>query len=405
MAARAATTRHIWPVLFWCLASPVSANDAVTLWASRTEKGMVAAAAGQVDEAVTLLRAALVAAQDLGEDDLRLATAKSNLALIRLRKDDVAGAGPLLKEALDMRRRILGGGHPRVADSLIDLAVYYQAAGKGNEAEITLGKALSVRETLFGPADERSLEVLDRLRDLAMANGRLDEAIRIGLRALASSPRNDDKFNEKWRLPLAVQLSDSARWSEAEQVLRDIIQVSDTPPLRINLSNVLAAQGKTADAVGILKDTLEERLAAASILARPQPEQARALMEVIGPELAQMPALAARYDLTMAQIEYSSGQADSALVTADRLLARFLKSDTIDQRLLSDALFLRASIFRTQEKFDLAIEDLRLDLELEYSNTPAIRRPTLEALAETQVAAGLLDAAKATRERIAALKR
>jgi eukaryotic-like serine/threonine-protein kinase len=84
---------------------------------------------------------------------------------IRMEIGDYEGAGPVLQEALAIRRRALGDGDPDVATSLIDNAELISASGRerGAEAVPMLREALAVRQRNFGDTDPRTTDALYKL--------------------------------------------------------------------------------------------------------------------------------------------------------------------------------------------------------------------------------------------------
>ena len=59
-------------------------------------------------------------------------------------------AEPLLLQALELRKRLLGENHPDVATSLNNLAVLYDSQGRYEEAEPHYLQALSIAEVSLG---------------------------------------------------------------------------------------------------------------------------------------------------------------------------------------------------------------------------------------------------------------
>ncbi|WP_343327452.1 tetratricopeptide repeat protein, partial [Geitlerinema sp. PCC 9228] len=59
-------------------------------------------------------------------------------------------AEPLYRQALEMRKRLLGEQHPDVATSLSSLAILYKDQGRYEEAEPLYRQALEMRKRLLG---------------------------------------------------------------------------------------------------------------------------------------------------------------------------------------------------------------------------------------------------------------
>ncbi len=97
-------------------------------------------------------------------------------------------ARPLLTEALDLRKRLRGDGHPEVADTLIRLGSLAQLSGRG-DAVALFRRALSLREAALGPDAPAVAETLDRLGVALAARGRFVTAEVILRRSLALQER------------------------------------------------------------------------------------------------------------------------------------------------------------------------------------------------------------------------
>ncbi len=121
---------------------------------------------GLNDSGEPLLRQALaIRRQVLGESHPLTAQSQSSLGNLLTSEGDYAGAEPLLVAALETRRRLLGRGHPKVADSLNDLGRLKHGMGEHQEAEELYRQALRLKRESGGsePGD-----VADQLTDLAI---------------------------------------------------------------------------------------------------------------------------------------------------------------------------------------------------------------------------------------------
>lgn len=382
MAVRAAITSMA--ALLALIASSVSGQDSdpQALWAERTAKGIAAAKAGQHSEALAFFRAALMSAQSLDANDPRRATAMSNLGLQRLKAKDFEGSGQLLSDALALRRRLLGDEHGAVADSHVHLAAWHEAQGRYERAELALTRALVIREKLFGPGHPDSLAILDRQMIDAAASGRLDDAIRFARRALASEPIGGEQVDigeaqsenaAQRRRHLAALLAETGKASEAEPLLRQTLALDDTAAARIDLANLLVRLERFEDAVEVLKDTPDEAI---------------------------------RRQLIQTRLAALSDEAGDAVDTLDGLIATV--GGEADVSWLGEAYYIRALANRRLERFERAQADLDAALSAADRNSvfqaPA-RRAALEALLETQNAAGDWSAAQDTRAQLESLAR
>ena len=68
-------------------------------------------------------------------------------------KGDYAAAGPLYREAVVMRRKLLGDEHPDVAESLKNLAGVLERRGEYAEAEELVRESLRICDSKLNPND------------------------------------------------------------------------------------------------------------------------------------------------------------------------------------------------------------------------------------------------------------
>jgi tetratricopeptide (TPR) repeat protein len=180
-----------------------------------------------------------------------------------------AEAEPLLREALAIRRRVLGGDHPDTATSLHNLAVDLDARGQYAEAEPLLREALAIRRRVLGvdhPDTAASLIELafnlDARGQYAEAEPLLREALAICRRVLGDDhPQTATSLNN-----LARNLDARGKYSEAEPLLRQALEINrhvlgaehaDTANSLNNLALNLDARGQRAAAEPLLREALE----------------------------------------------------------------------------------------------------------------------------------------------------
>lgn len=95
-----------------------------------------------------------------GDSDLLTADAAETLARQMQTQGKYLEAEPLLRRALAIRERVLGGEDPRVADTILKLAGLLGAQNRSADAERFFRRAIAVQEKAFGP---ESAEVADTL--------------------------------------------------------------------------------------------------------------------------------------------------------------------------------------------------------------------------------------------------
>ncbi|MFK8185938.1 MAG: tetratricopeptide repeat protein [Phormidesmis sp.] len=100
-------------------------------------------------------------------------TLMSTLGLMHVDQGRYTQAEPLLKGAVDIRKRLLGPTHPDVIVSLHNLATLYDNQGRYIEAECLFYEALKLCEEVFG-ADSA---VTRKFRNHALVISRLNQAL------------------------------------------------------------------------------------------------------------------------------------------------------------------------------------------------------------------------------------
>lgn len=94
-------------------------------------------------------------------------------------------ADPLLRQALETRRKLLGGDSLEVAESLESLGRLDDRQGRYAQARPLLERSLAIREAALGPEDPQVAQSLDALAGLAFSEGNYDRATSLWERALA----------------------------------------------------------------------------------------------------------------------------------------------------------------------------------------------------------------------------
>ncbi len=120
---------------------------------------------GLYDLAEPLLREALsVRRRVLGADHPAVAQSLNNLGVVLRQRGDYDGAEPLFNEALEMRRDHHGeADHPDVAESINNLALLYQERGRYPVAEKLLREAIAIQRAVGGGAGAELASLLANL--------------------------------------------------------------------------------------------------------------------------------------------------------------------------------------------------------------------------------------------------
>jgi CHAT domain-containing protein/tetratricopeptide (TPR) repeat protein len=122
---------------------------------------------GQYAKAEPLLRQALDLRKEvLGPKHPAYASSLNNLALLYHHQGDYAKAEPLYRQALDLHKEVLGPKHPDYASSLNNLAALYKAQGDYAKAEPLYRQALDLRKEVLGPKHPDYASSLNNLATL-----------------------------------------------------------------------------------------------------------------------------------------------------------------------------------------------------------------------------------------------
>ncbi|HEX6199978.1 MAG TPA: serine/threonine-protein kinase, partial [Thermoanaerobaculia bacterium] len=185
---------------------------------------------GLLDEAAGALDAALEGRRRLlGLEHPKVAESLNELAIVLQDRGELERAEALYREALDMRRRLLGPEHPDVAQSLSDLGGVRWARGDLAAAEGHFRDSLAMRRRLFGAEHPDVAKSLNNLAIVLWAQGRYGQA--------------EDRFREALRL--------RRRFLGEEHV-----EVADALN---NLAIVIQAQGRDREGETLYREALDMR--------------------------------------------------------------------------------------------------------------------------------------------------
>lgn len=134
-------------IALWLMYAP----NQGAMWESYITAAQQAYQQAEYAEAEMQLEAALKEAEAFGPDDVRLAASLNNLALLYEARARDAEAEPFYKRSLAIDEKALGPEHPDVATSLNNLALIYDAQGRYGEAEPLYKRALAIWEKALGP--------------------------------------------------------------------------------------------------------------------------------------------------------------------------------------------------------------------------------------------------------------
>ena len=154
-------------------------------WESYITAGQQAYQQADYAEAEKQFEAALKEAEAFGPDDVRLATSLNELGLVYDAQGNYGEAEPLYKRALPILEKALGPEHPNVAASLNNFAELYRKQGRYEAAKPLYKRALAVLEKALGPDHPNVATVLGNYAALLRKTGRGTEAEYMEARAKA----------------------------------------------------------------------------------------------------------------------------------------------------------------------------------------------------------------------------
>jgi len=93
-----------------------------------------------------------------GWENLEVATDLNNLAGLLSHQGNFLEAEPLYREALEIKKKVLGPYHPSIATGLNNLAVLLSRQGKKMEANKLGKEALAIWTRALGPDHPNTLE-------------------------------------------------------------------------------------------------------------------------------------------------------------------------------------------------------------------------------------------------------
>jgi serine/threonine protein kinase len=181
-------------------------------------------------------------------------------------------AEPLLRSALEIRRRTFGSSHAEVAESLAALGSLHIDKGEYQAAATCLHEALGLRRRLQGPEDPAVAETLDDLAESLIGQGDLDgaergyrEAIAIRRKTLGAGHKEIGRSLDG----LAQTMLYRKNFEEGERLSRQALENStralgpdhsDTAGIRNNLAAILERRGKVDEAALLIRRSLESYL-------------------------------------------------------------------------------------------------------------------------------------------------
>jgi serine/threonine protein kinase/TPR repeat protein len=230
--------------------------------------GDVYFALGKYAVAETMLREAIEIRRKLSgnKNNLDLAQALDDLGVTLEAQSKADEAIELHREALAIRRKVLGDQHPAVAKSLSHLGNALSANHQETEAEVALRDAVAIQRKLLGNENLDLAESLTSLANSYSKNEHGDQAEPLSREALAIrrkllGDRHPDVAASCQNL--ANILRRQNKYSEAESLYHEAIGLRGkvlgpnhplTSQSRQNLYNLLNQEGKVAESVTLERE-------------------------------------------------------------------------------------------------------------------------------------------------------
>lgn len=219
-------------LMFW----PGETRGQGTLWNTWRQGGLQALHEGRLADAERLLTAALEQAEKFGLEDLRVADAANDLAVVYANSGKPVEAELLFNRALVIGEKGLGPDHPGVGATVQNLGILYATQERYREAEPLLKRSLAINLKEFGTKHPRTALSLKTLSSFYAIQGEMGEAERLIHKSLAileeSRIRQGDPQLTSTLQVLAAILRNTNRENEARELERRLEAAQDTTVYR-----------------------------------------------------------------------------------------------------------------------------------------------------------------------------
>ncbi len=181
---------------------------------------------GDYDQAGPLFKQALeMRLALLGAEHQDAAASQFNLGVYHLHRHEYAAAEPLLQAALESRRRSLGPEHPLTAMSLRALGTLKSDQGQLDVAETLLRETLAITRKSIGSGAAPDPEVFTSLALVVQKKGQFDEAARLYEEALAATPERNGLTRSRILGALGTLRFDRGEYPQSVQAFREALAI------------------------------------------------------------------------------------------------------------------------------------------------------------------------------------
>lgn len=224
---------------------------------------------GNLNEAETLQRRALgIRTRFLGETNLAVAESFQDLACILSGQSRMSEAEKTFRQALEIRRRLLGNDRVEVADSLSGVANMLNSQGQWAAAESMFRETLELDRKLLGARHPKTAGALNGLVQALLPQNKLNEAEALAREALAIQREMlaaDHPLVAGSLTRLARVLQRAGKLSQAKESLEQALSIwssrfsNQTPGIGETLSalfDILLSEGNHVEAEQIFRRVL-----------------------------------------------------------------------------------------------------------------------------------------------------
>jgi tetratricopeptide (TPR) repeat protein len=204
---------------------------------------------------------------------------------------DYAKAEPLLRQGLEIKKKVLGPEHPDTATSLYTLATLYYLIGDYSKAEPLFQQALGVMKKVLGPENPDTVACLNNLAglylqtaDYAKAEPLLRQGLEIMKKVLGPEHPNTatslNNLAELYRVMGAYEKAEPL-YQQALEIRKKVLGPEDPDTVTIvnNLAALYAEMGEYVKAEPLYQQALEVRK---KVFGPERPQTAQSLSNLAG---------------------------------------------------------------------------------------------------------------------------
>jgi serine/threonine protein kinase/tetratricopeptide (TPR) repeat protein len=201
-------------------------------------------------------------------NDPQLAISLGDLGILLARRGKYADAEAIDREALTMNQRLLGDENPATINALGNLAIALRNEGELAEAETMHRKVLALRQKVKGKDDPDTITAMSNLATVLLMEEKTTEAESLYRAAVAARRKIFGDVHPKVALSLgglSTTLAHEGKYAEAEDAAREVVAMrrkllgNDHPDLALSLNDLsvlLQLDGHPAEAEAPQREAL-----------------------------------------------------------------------------------------------------------------------------------------------------